>query len=187
MRTSSILLATLWLASCGGSAPDETVASTETSSAGGETAEAPLPTLPKPWAEMTQQERGAFMHDSVAPATQRMFQEYDAERYADFGCGTCHGSDMVAREFAMPNPGLLPLYPTGSEEQRAAVEAHPRMVRFMYNHLLPTVRDMLELPEFDAETEQGFSCFSCHTHGTPAAADEPTETNEGDETAPETE
>lgn len=169
MRMSFLLLvASVLLASCGGGGA-ETESTTTQSDTGGETSEsATLPTVSQPWAEMSQQERGAFMHDSVVPVTRQMFQEYDGERYADFGCGTCHGADMAEREFAMPNPGLLPLFPTGSDEQRAAVEGHPQMVRFMFNHLLPTVRDMLQLAEFDANTGEGFSCYSCHPHGAPA-------------------
>ena len=36
--------------------------------------------------------------------------EFDGERYADFGCGTCHGEDAREVGFEMPN-GLAPLDP----------------------------------------------------------------------------
>ncbi|HJK94835.1 MAG TPA: hypothetical protein RMH85_13450 [Polyangiaceae bacterium LLY-WYZ-15_(1-7)] len=123
-----------------------------------------IPRAPKPWEEMTAQEKGQFMGDEVLPYMRALFQEYDAERYADFGCATCHGADMNARGFAMPNQDILALHPSGSPEQRQMVEAHPEMVRFMFNHVLPAMRDMIGAEPYDAETGEGFSCYTCHPH-----------------------
>ena len=62
----------------------------------------------------------------------------------------------------MPNPDILVLHPTGSAEQKAMVEQHPKMVRFMFNHVLPTMQDLLGAPDYDEATKSGFSCYACH-------------------------
>jgi len=108
------------------------------------------------------------MNDAVVPAMQPLWEAHDADRFASFGCETCHGESMVEREFALPNPDILPLHPTGSSEQRQMVADHPEMVRFMFNRVLPTMQKLLGASEYDASTKQGFSCYACH----PAAASE---------------
>ena len=109
------------------------------------------------------------MAEAVLPYFRALFQEYDPERYADFGCGTCHGADMHERAFAMPNPELMPLHPSGTEEQRRMVEEHPRMVRFMFNHVVPAARAAVDGAPYDPETREGFGCFSCHPSAGEAA------------------
>ncbi len=123
---------------------------------------------PVPWADMDESARAAYMAEVVVPRTRPLFVGFDAERYGNFGCATCHGSRMKERHFEMPNPDILALHPTGTPEQKQMVEDHPKMVRLMFNHVLPTVRDSLGLPTYNADTQEGFSCFSCH----PAAAAE---------------
>lgn len=123
-----------------------------------------IPRAPQPWAEMTPEQKGQFMGAEVMPYMRDLFREYDAERYASFNCATCHGQNATERNFEMPNPDILPLHPSGTPEQRAMVEAHPRMVRFMFNHVVPAMREMIGAEEYDAETGEGFSCYFCHPH-----------------------
>ncbi len=123
-----------------------------------------IPRPPKPWAEMTQEEKGQYMGAEVLPYFRDLFREFDGERYANVNCETCHGASMNERNFEMPNPDILPLHPSGSDEQRAMVQEHPRMVRFMFNHVVPAMRQALDAPEYNAETGEGFSCYFCHTH-----------------------
>lgn len=149
----------------------EGAAATDASSSGVRPrAEEEYPRPPRPWAEMSAEERGRYMAEVVLPYFRALFQEYDAERYADFGCQTCHGAAMNERGFAMPNPDLMPLHPSGSPEQRQMVEEHPRMVRFMFNHVVPAARAAVDGAPYDPETREGFGCFSCHPT---AAAPEP--------------
>lgn len=155
--------------SCGGSADSEASGSNATN--GGETTSGvrprephEIPRAPSPWDEMSRDEKGRFMAEAVVPYMRELFREYDPEAYASFGCATCHGADMSAREFAMPSTGLLALHPSGSPEQRAVVEEQPRMTRFMFNHVVPAMRTMLGQPERDPSTGEGFSCYSCHPH-----------------------
>ena len=121
-----------------------------------------------PWAELDLDARRAFMADRVLPVMSKLFREHDAGRFPGVGCETCHGEDRRERDFAMPNPSLPTLYPTGSAEQEATVERHPVVATFMFQQVTPTMRDLLGLPEYDEATGEGFSCFHCHPRGTPA-------------------
>lgn len=178
--------------SCGGTGDTESeTAETETVTSGSETSAATteteepqvdsigirprgedeIPVTPRPWAEMSPEEKGQFMGAEVLPYMRTLFQEYDGERYASVNCATCHGQNATERNFEMPNPDILPLHPSGSPEQRAMVEAHPRMVRFMFNHVVPAMRQMIGAEEYDAETGEGFSCYFCHPHAETPTAD----------------
>lgn len=146
------------LAACGASSPS-TPPTTEPTTAHRE----PVPPE-RPWAELSMDERRAHMARHVVPVMSELFAEYDAERYADLSCDTCHGEGGAERGFAMPNPSLLALYPTGSIGQYQLVERYPNGVQFMFTRVVPAMRTMLGAPEYDAETHTGFSCFACHPH-----------------------
>jgi len=104
MRTTHLILAvSLALTACGGSSTNETTSNgTGTGDTGGgeTTASAnedpanipPLPSdisgPPTPWAQMTPEQKGHYMAEHVVPTMQPLFQAYDAQRYADFGCQT---------------------------------------------------------------------------------------------------
>lgn len=163
MRRTAITA--LLLLGCGGGT---TAATTETTSVG-ETHVEPTPPE-RPWSELSYDERRAHMARHVVPVMSELFAGYDAERFADVGCATCHGEGASERRFAMPNPDLLPLYPTGTVGQYQAVERYPEGVRFMYSRVVPAMQTLLGAPEFDAATGEGFTCFSCHPH---AADDDP--------------
>jgi hypothetical protein len=72
----------------------------------------------------------------------------------------------------MPNQ-LPPLWPSGSAEQRAMVQQHPDMARFMFNRVLPTMTRLLGQAEWNNEDKTGFSCFNCHAHGEDGSAPNP--------------
>ncbi len=118
------------------------------------------------WSELDHDARMAVMSTEVMPATRRLFQGFDAERYASVSCATCHGEQGAgAHDYTMPNPNLYPLFPTGTPEQAAMVRDHPEMVRFMHNHVVPEIQAILGADHYDTDTNTGFSCFSCHPHG----------------------
>ena len=131
--------------------------------------ESEIPTPPAPWETMSHDDKLAYMGAEVLPFSRALFQEYDGDEFASFGCADCHGSSAAERNYAMPNPDLMALHPSGSAEQQAMVQEHPRMVRFMFNHVVPTMKTMIGAPDYDAETGEGFSCYYCHPH---AEADE---------------
>jgi mono/diheme cytochrome c family protein len=43
------------------------------------------------------------MEARVVPTMAPLVSAFDPERYVDFGCATCHGSNARVRSFAMPN------------------------------------------------------------------------------------
>jgi hypothetical protein len=97
----------------------------------------------------------------VLPTMADLFAEYDAERFANISCKTCHGNDASAVGFHMPNQ-LPTLWPSRTPEQRHMVELHPDMVRFMFNRVLPTMTKLLGQPGWNNDDQTGFSCFNCH-------------------------
>lgn len=159
MRTALLLTGVL-LAACGAGTAEPTTQETT-----------PTPSLdeitgpPKPWGEMTFDERKRYMGREVLPVMTELFKSYDPGEFSGFFCDTCHGDDPADRNYAMPSPSLPTLYPTGSPEQEQAVRDHPEMVRFMFNRITPTMQRLLGAPEFDATTGEGFTCFACHPRG----------------------
>lgn len=120
---------------------------------------------PKPWPEMSHDDRLDYMATVVYPLMEEKFLAFDAERFADFGCETCHGDDASDRDYKMPSNDLMALHPTGSEEQIEVVRTMRPMAVFMFNDVVPTMRTLLGAPEFDVATGTGFSCYTCHPHG----------------------
>ena len=161
-RTWFVTVAAITLMACGGGAAETGAgAGAGQGTGGGETA-TEVPSPPAPWAEMSADDRRHWMADEVLPRMAPLFEAHDAGRFGDFGCESCHGDDMVARNFEMPNPGILALHPTGSDEQHQMVRDHPQMVRFMFNRVVPTMQQLLGAPDFDEATGEGFSCYHCH-------------------------
>lgn len=163
----ALILLSLVLASCGGASTTtgSSTAQEETASTGPE-----LTPPPRPWAELSQGERRAHMVQHVLPAATDLFTSWRAEHYADFGCETCHGADAASREFRMPNPAIITLYPTGTVGQEEVLHEYTEACTFMYSRLVPAMQTLLAAPEFDPATHEGFTCFSCHPS---AAADDP--------------
>ncbi len=146
---------------CGGASPHDTSTAANVGDA--------RPIAPeKPWPLLGTRERKAHMDAHVMPVMEAHFRRHDPVRYASFSCDTCHGADMVERAFKMPNPSLLAMYPTGSAEQQQMVEEHPKMVKLMFNQVLPDMQALLGEGPFDTKTNTGFSCYACHPAAGPA-------------------
>jgi len=155
------------LSSCGGGASASSSSSTTATSA----ATAPHYQPPeRPWSELDHDARAHHMTRQVMPAMTELFAAHDGERYGDFSCATCHGADAAERHYAMPNPSLPVLYPTGTIGQMQTVDRNPVAVRFMFNQVTPAMRQLLGASELDVATGSGFTCFACHPG---AAADDP--------------
>ena len=120
---------------------------------------------PKPWDEMSFDERADYMKTTVVPAMKPIFEAFDADFFADFGCASCHGDAAEAGTFEMPNPDIMALPETGTPEQKQMVADSPEWLKFMIGKVYPNVRDLLGKPNWDNETKTGFSCFGCHTKG----------------------
>lgn len=176
MRRSWLVLGVvLAVAGCGGGGASETSESSGSatasgsesteSSEGSESATASASGPSTPWDEMTQQQKGQYMREVVMPEMQRLFQEHDAERYADFSCATCHGENAREVGFEMPN-GLAPL--THERIMATFGSEHPGAV-FMTRTVWPRMAELLGEPQFDPQTGHGFACTNCHANADAAA------------------
>ena len=117
--------------------------------------------------DMNHEQRLAFMKGTVMPRMKELFQAFDAAKFADFNCKTCHGSGAEDGSFKMPSPDV-PALP-GTEEafkEFAQEPEHQPWVKFMIEQVEPEMAKLLQMSPYDPATDQGdFSCGSCHTVG----------------------
>jgi hypothetical protein len=164
LKTTLASVATiLFLAACGGSQPPaESPPDPAAEPPPAETpAEAPMP---EAFDDMNRDQRMMFMKQTVLPTMQAKFQEFDATRYAEFSCATCHGAGAKDGSFKMPNPNLpkLPSTPEGFTELAGK---KPEAAKFMGEVVTPTMTELLHEEPFDMATGKGFGCMECHTTG----------------------
>src|ERR1700733_6886304 len=86
-----------------------------------------------------------FMKDHVVQDMKVAFQGFDAKKFADFDCKTCHGKDAKAKHFEMPNPEL----PKLDFKAIQAGKQKPKMAEFMEKTVKPQMAKILQQPEFD--------------------------------------
>ena len=112
---------------------------------------------PETWSEaLTIEQKAAFMKAKVVPTMGPLFQAYDAEAYADFGCQTCHGPDNK-----MPTDYLPEL--TFQDGKLTAFAEEPEMAKFMAEVVTPNMAEVFGVPPYNPETHEGFGCSGCHS------------------------
>jgi hypothetical protein len=154
-----LLGTTIALASCGGSQPPATAPAGEAPPA----SSAAAPAGPAPaWKDMNREQRLDYMKRTVLPKMKDNFVGFDAKRYADMNCATCHGDGAKDGSFKMPNP-KLPKLPADEAGFKKLSESKPDAMKFMGSKVVPETASMLGQPPFDMKTHQGFGCFGCHT------------------------
>ena len=117
---------------------------------------------PKPFHDMSREERFAHMKTVVFPEMKTAFQAAAPHEFAGFTCATCHGDGAVDKTFKMPNP-KLPTLPSDDAGFKRLMANDPKMVKFMSGTVVPRMAAMLGEPEYDPKTGKGFGCFECHT------------------------
>lgn len=128
---------------------------------GGESEPAPEPTA---YADMSFQQREAFMSEVVLPKMTETFVKFDA-KFKGMDCKTCHGDGATDGSYAMPSAQIPPL-PATEEAFAEYVKdpEHARWSQFMLDEVWPQMASMLQVPVFDPNTNPtGFSCSNCHT------------------------
>ena len=115
---------------------------------------------------MNADQRFEFMKTSVLPAAKAKFQAFDAKKYAEFDCSTCHGDGAEDGSYEMPNPKIKALPAT--EEAYVAWIAKDadakRYTDFMSNEIVPMMANLFDEKPFDPKTNpKGLSCPICHT------------------------
>lgn len=132
-------------------------------------AQAPLPPMPtglrqppRPWADLSYEERDTYMTEVVNPTMRQLFQAYDRQAFSGFDCATCHGVDGRPSRNRMPSPELPPIWysPTEREHQ---TRIYPRMSAFMNERVTPAMTQLLGMQPFNPMTRMGFACGRCHT------------------------
>jgi hypothetical protein len=113
-----------------------------------------------PWSDKTRAERMEFMGLFFFPKMRAIFQKHDPGGYAQFRCQTCHGEDMEAVNFKMPN-GLYTL--PAVDPVKAAHEYDEKTTAFMTAEVEPAAQELLGIPR-TAGTDPlaGQSCSLCH-------------------------
>ena len=105
---------------------------------------------------MSKDQQVAFMKKYVMPEMEPVFKGYDAKRYAEFSCKTCHGP-----KFKNPKDFLPKL--TFKDGNITSFASKPEVSKFMAEQVLPHMATALGLKLMDPKTHTGFGCNGCHT------------------------
>jgi cytochrome c551/c552 len=122
-------------------------------------ANAVLPDVP--FEQLDHDQKIQFMKESVVPTMAPLFQAHDGEKFADFGCKTCHGEAADRGHFHMPNDKLPKLNLADMSKYKQ------RDIDFMANEIKPTMAKLLREPEYSEAEPQGFGCLHCHAKAVP--------------------
>jgi hypothetical protein len=100
------------------------------------------------WQAMSDSEKSAYMAGVVLPAMRDVFQGYDAERYAEFSCDTCHTS---GGDYSMPSQDLAGYW---AEGEFPGPDTTDPGAKFMHEEVLPKMAELLD--------DDSPSCTGCH-------------------------
>jgi hypothetical protein len=150
---SSVALAAT-LSACGGSQP---APSTPGEPGAEPAADAPAEGSADVWSDsMSDKQKAEFMKKKVVPAMAKTFQEFDAKKYADFGCKTCHGPQFK------PHPvDFLPELHM-KDGKMVEAEEHPDLAKLMSEKVSPQMAEIFGKKPYNPETKEGFGCMGCH-------------------------
>jgi hypothetical protein len=116
---------------------------------------------PQPWAQMSHDDQVYWMVSNVLPIAAEDFRTYDAERFSQVTCETCHGENAEAEHYEMPS-ALLPRLPAPGSPQWQQMQQSPGYA-FMNDVVTPTMATLIGEERYSAEHPDGFGCFECHT------------------------
>lgn len=121
----------------------------------------PEPEPAKPtWATMSHEQQVEHMKMVVTPKMAAVFQEFDAKKYKEFGCPTCHGPGAKEGKFDMPNKKLPKL--NAKDNFAKHMKKHKKVTEFMMQKVVPEMAGTLEMEPYNPETQKGFGCGGCH-------------------------
>ncbi len=106
---------------------------------------------------MTKSQKKKYMKEVVKPRMQEVLKEFDAEKFADVDCTTCHGESVFVNDFSMPSDDLPKLGPIPE-----VAEEYPRWTEFMKSRVVPEMATLLGEKPYDPQTKTGFGCGECH-------------------------
>jgi hypothetical protein len=135
------------LGACGGSGKDAA------------DAKAYDPKTETPWKDMSREQRMDWMAVAVFPKMRQLFREQDSEKYEEFACQTCHGTQMERVDFKMPND-LFALEKADTIDR--AKEYDEKATDFMLGAVVPEMAKLLDMDAYTLENQTGFGCMGCH-------------------------
>lgn len=122
----------------------------------------PAPAKPE-WDSLSREQKLEVMKTSVMPHMKDLFAAFDAKRYGDMKCPTCHGDGAKNQTFKMPNPKLPKLSYTDGFKKH--MDKKPAITKFMMEQVVPEMAKLINEPPYNPETKQGFGCANCHIVG----------------------
>jgi hypothetical protein len=109
-----------------------------------------------PFSAMSSAQRLEHMKRVIRPEMGALFKEFDAVRFADFGCKTCHGLNGDDTHDVLPT-----LHFTANGHEKLMAEK-PAIMKFMIERVAPSMADKLHEKRYDQATRSGFGCGGCH-------------------------
>ncbi|MEZ4367552.1 MAG: hypothetical protein R2939_14935 [Kofleriaceae bacterium] len=118
------------------------------------------------YADMSHEQRVAFMERTVMPEMRRAFAEFDPA-FADMDCATCHGAGVDDGTYQLPNPELWTLPTQAGWAALAPDDDQTRWLEFMGGVVKPRMAALLGMSDYDWQTGVGdFNCGHCHPQAT---------------------
>jgi hypothetical protein len=108
---------------------------------------------------MDQAARKAYMKKIIMPAMRKEFRAFNAEKFENMNCGTCHGDGAEDDSYKMPNPKIYKLPRT----KEGWAKADTSFMKFMRMTVKPQMASLLGLKPYSMENKDGFGCGNCHT------------------------
>jgi hypothetical protein len=90
----------------------------------------------------------------------KTFQAHDAGAFGTFKCQTCHGNDMQAKNFKMPNDSIYPL--NAKDPVKGAMDYDKKITKFMLDEVTPKMAEMLGEKPMGKDPAGTFGCLRCH-------------------------
>jgi hypothetical protein len=112
------------------------------------------------WKDKTFKQRQEFMGVVVLPDMKKMFQAHDSAAFGTFKCQTCHGNDMQAKNFKMPNDSIYPLNP--KDPVKGAMDYDAKITKFMLDEVTPKMAELLGEKAMGKDPAGTFGCLRCH-------------------------
>jgi hypothetical protein len=121
---------------------------------------------PRPWAELSDEDKKAYMREVVLPKMKPLMEGFDPKEFGKVTCATCHGPAGAEKRYEMPSAALHKLPKPGDAAGWARERTrHGPMLEFMGRDVTPTMARLLGKPVFDPGAGTGeFGCTACHTH-----------------------
>ena len=97
------------------------------------------------------------MKTVIRPTMGKLFADFDATKYGDFGCKGCHGEKKEDPHKVLPKLTL-----SGDGFKKLFAEK-PAIMKFMTEQVTPVMAKSMGEQPFDPATHKGFGCGGCHT------------------------